>query len=196
MPSVAAFDVSTRDLMLWEKFLTFDVLATNLMLTGLLFLFSTFPIRLRWNKVRFIIFKFLSSISHLHLCLIIIQNWRSSRRWVENNILRYAWPTSPFNNDTSLYFGFNEGYRNLIGRRGPTSFNLRAILQKCDNLRATSNKMMYDYKTTCSQDLKLEREDKWVRHWNCFTIANSNFLQISVSEMLVVYRDFSDISFL
>jgi len=28
--------------------------------------------------------------------------------------------------------------------------------------------------------------DKWVRHWNCYTIANSNFLQISISGMLVV----------
>jgi len=41
----------------------------------------------------------------------------------------------------------------VITRRGPTSFNLRAILQKRENLRATSNKMMYEHKTTCSQDL-------------------------------------------
>jgi len=31
-------------------------------------------------------------------------------------------------------------------QRGPTTFALRAILQKCENSRATSNKMMY--KTT------------------------------------------------
>jgi len=43
-------------------------------------------------------------------------------------------------------------------KHGPTTFDLRAILQKRDNLRATSNKMIY--KTTCSQHLKLKREDK------------------------------------
>jgi len=31
------------------------------------------------------------------------------------------------------------------------------------------------YKTTCSQDLKLETEDKWVRHWNCCITTSSNF---------------------
>jgi len=30
------------------------------------------------------------------------------------NILRYARLTSPFNDDTSLYFGFNEVYRALL----------------------------------------------------------------------------------
>ena len=72
-------------------------------------------------------------------------------------------------------------------QRGSTTFDLRAILQKRDNLRATSSKMMC---TTCSQDLKLKREDKSVRHWNCHTIANSNFLQISMN---ACGRDFSDI---
>jgi len=43
-------------------------------------------------------------------------------------------------------------------QRGPTSFNLRVMLQKRHNLRATSNNLMY--KTTCSKDLKLKREDK------------------------------------
>ena len=38
------------------------------------------------------------------------------------------------------------------------SFVLRAILQKRDNLRATSSKMIY--KTTESQDLKLKKEDQ------------------------------------
>jgi len=39
-----------------------------------------------------------------------------------------------------------------------TAFDLRAILQRRDNLRATSNEMIY--KTTCSQNLKLKGEDK------------------------------------
>jgi len=43
-------------------------------------------------------------------------------------------------------------------QRGPTSFDLRAILQKRENLRAISNKAMF--KTTVSQDLKLKMEDK------------------------------------
>jgi len=43
----------------------------------------------------------------------------------------------------------------VITQRGPTSFTLRAVLQKRDNLRATSNKMMY--KTTCSQKTEKER---------------------------------------
>ena len=44
--SVATSDVSTSDLMFSDKFLMSDVFETNLMLTGLLFLFSTFPILL------------------------------------------------------------------------------------------------------------------------------------------------------
>jgi len=40
----------------------------------------------------------------------------------------------------------------VITQYGPTSFNQWAFLQKRDNLRATSNKMMYKI---CSQDLKL-----------------------------------------
>jgi len=52
----------------------FDVLSTNLMLTGLLFLFSTFPLILGRKLVRFMIFQFLSSISHPNVCLVIISN--------------------------------------------------------------------------------------------------------------------------
>jgi len=40
-----------------------DVFETNLMLSGLLLLFSTFPILLEQLQVLFMIFKFLSSIS-------------------------------------------------------------------------------------------------------------------------------------
>jgi len=57
-------------------------------------------------------------------------------------------------------------------QRGPTTFDLRVILQKRDNFPATSNKIMY--KTIDSQDLRLTREDKWVHHWNYYTITNSN----------------------
>ena len=58
-------------------------------------------------------------------------------------------------------------------RRGPTTFSLRGILQKHDNSRATSNKMMY--KTTDSQDIKFQRENRlvnWVCHWNYYTNSN------------------------
>ena len=50
-------------LMFSEKFLMSVVLATNLMLTGLLFLFSIFTLFL-WKWIRFMIFKFFSSIYH------------------------------------------------------------------------------------------------------------------------------------
>jgi len=46
-----------------------------------------------------------------------------------------------------------------IAQRGPTAFDLRAILQKRDNLRATSTK--WCMKQQGSQDLKLKQEDKW-----------------------------------
>jgi len=42
----------------------------------------------------------------------------------------------------------------LIAQRGPTTFDLRAILQTRNNPLVTSNKMMY--KTTGSQHLKLK----------------------------------------
>jgi len=50
-----------------------DVLAANLMLTELLF-FSPILYPFRMNIVRFIIFKFLSSISHSRACLVIVPN--------------------------------------------------------------------------------------------------------------------------
>jgi len=46
----------------------------------------------------------------------------------------------------------------ILQQRGPTTFHLRAILQKRDNSRATSSKMMY--KTTDSQYLKLKWQEK------------------------------------
>jgi len=69
----------------------------------------------------------------------------------------------------------------IVCQHGPTTIDLRAILQKCDNSQATSNKMMY--KTTDSQDLKLKRNSRWVNrvcHWNYYTIAINNLLQISM----------------
>ena len=73
---------------------------------------------------------------------------------------------------------------NHLKQRGPTAFDLLAILQKRDNSQATSSKLMY--KTTHSQHLKLKWWDKWVCHWNYCTIANSNSLQISISGMPLV----------
>jgi len=46
------------------------------------FKFSTFPLHLGWKEVSFIIFKFLSSVSHPHVCLVIVPKWRSSLRCV------------------------------------------------------------------------------------------------------------------
>jgi len=40
---------------------------------GLLFLFSTFPLRLGWKEVKVMSFKFLSPISHPRVCLVIVQ---------------------------------------------------------------------------------------------------------------------------
>jgi len=48
-----------------------------------------------------------------------------------------------------------------LDQRGPNTFDLRAILQKCDNSLATSNQMAY--KTTDSRDLKLIRENRLVK---------------------------------
>ena len=81
-------------------------------------------------------------------------------------------------------------------QRGPTTFYLRAILQRRDNSRATSNKMMYE--TTDSQDLKLKRENRWLQwvcHWNYYTTSIDNLLQISISVMSVVEASFT-LSFL
>jgi len=73
-----------------------------------------------------------------------------------------------------------------LDQRGPTTFDQRAILQKCDNSRATSNKMMY--KTTDSQDLKLKSENTWVQwvcQWNYCKIAIKSLLHISIGAMPV-----------
>jgi len=50
-----------------------DVLAAYLMLTELLF-FPPILYPFRMKIVRFINFKFLSSISHSHVCLVIVPN--------------------------------------------------------------------------------------------------------------------------
>ena len=46
-------------------------------------------------------------------------------------------------------------------QHGPATSYLRAVLQRRDNTRATSNKMMYE--TTDSQDLKLKRDNRLVQ---------------------------------
>jgi len=45
-----------------------------------------------------------------------------------------------------------------LAQRGQRTFDLRAILRKRDNSRSFSNEMMY--KTTDSQHLKLNKENK------------------------------------
>jgi len=68
------------------------------------------------NIVRFIIFKFLSSISHSIVCLVIVPNRRISLPSIGNNVTRYAYNRFfPFNDDTLLSFGFSVGYRTLLG---------------------------------------------------------------------------------
>jgi len=51
---------------------------------------------------------------------------------------------------SSFCAAYNQGRLTFFSlpQHGPASFDLRAILQECDNLQATSNKMMY--KTTDS----------------------------------------------
>jgi len=59
-----------------------------------------------------------------------------------------------------------------LAQHGPTTFYLRAILQRLDNSWSTSNKMMYE--ATHSQSLKLKRENRWVQwvcHWNRYTMS-------------------------
>ena len=48
------------------------------------------------------------------------------------------------------------GFGLCLRRGGPTTFDLRAILQKRDKSRDTSNKILYN--TSHSQDVKLKRE--------------------------------------
>jgi len=60
------------------------------------------------------IFKFLLSISHPNVCLVIVSNRRISLRCLETNILRKLWTTSPFSGGISLSFG-NEGNRAFLG---------------------------------------------------------------------------------
>jgi len=66
-----------------------DVLAANLMLTEQLF-FPPILCLFRMKIVRFIIFKFISSSSHSHVCLVINPNSRSSPI-IGNKITRYAY---------------------------------------------------------------------------------------------------------
>jgi len=53
--------------------------------------FSPISYPFRMKIIRFIIFKFLSSISHPHVCLVIVSNWRSSLPNIGNNITSYAY---------------------------------------------------------------------------------------------------------
>jgi len=111
-------------LMFWEKFLMTGVLAANLMLTELLF-FPAIIYLFRMKVVRFIIFKFLSSTSHSHVCLVIVPNWKSSLFSIGNNITRYAYDRF-FHLMTilSAVCGFNVGYRTFA------SYWYRAVTRK------------------------------------------------------------------
>jgi len=71
----------------------------------------------------------------------------------------------------------------ILEQCGQTTFDLRDILQKRDNLWATSKKMMYE--TTDLQHLKLKK-GRTACHWNYYTIADSNLLQITTSGKPVV----------
>ena len=48
--------------------------------------FHIIPLLFGWKQVRFVILKFLSSVSEPHVCLVIVPNWRSSLHCVEKNV--------------------------------------------------------------------------------------------------------------
>jgi len=73
----------------FERNFLSDVLAANLLLTELM-LFSPILYPFRMKIVRVIIFKFLSSISHSHVCLVIVPNWRCHLPSIGDNITRYT----------------------------------------------------------------------------------------------------------
>jgi len=80
----------------------------------------------------------------------------------------------------------------IVYQRGPTSFDLRAILHKPDNSRATSNKMTC--KTTGSHDSKCCKKEirrvKLVRHWNYYTTPINRLWQISINATRMVVWGF------
>jgi len=67
-----------------------NVLAANLMLTELMF-FPQILYPFRMKIIRFTIFKFLSSISYSHVCLVIVPNRRSPLPSIGNDITRYEY---------------------------------------------------------------------------------------------------------
>jgi len=74
-----------------------------------------------------------------------------------------------------------------LEQRGPTTSDLRAILQNCDYMRTSSNKMMC--KTTDSQQLKLKKGRQV--SWSLKQYQNINLLQIFY-QWDACGRDFSD----
>ena len=55
---------------------------------------------------------------------------------------------------------------------------------KAWQLSATSNKMMYSMKHQIHNIRNYKREDKWVHHWNYYTITNNNLMQMSIAGCL------------
>jgi len=69
----------------------------------------------------------------------------------------------------------------FLKQRGPTTSELWAILQKRDNSRSTSNQMMHRMdRTTDPEQFKLKKGK--ASEWVIETTANSNLLQICISE--------------
>ena len=72
--------------------------------------FFTFPLVLGRKYVRFMIFRFLSSISHPNVCLVVVSNW-SSLRFAETNILRKLFK------EFSIYWRYFALFRIKVGNR-------------------------------------------------------------------------------
>ena len=162
-----------------------DVLATNLMLTRLysLNLFSIFTL-FSGKKERLIIFE-VSFINLSPSCVFCYHSkLKSSLRCVENNILSFAWPTSSFNDDTSLCFGFNKVYCALSGL---VIEAFRFMKRKRKNLmlsdvEESSNLML----TTLTAVATLHRGQKRIERlayqfWDGSKLANNNLAKISKS---------------
>jgi len=77
--------------------------------------------------------------------------------WRELNIHAKTTHEKPWKQERP--FGFQECLQKQIqyalSQYGPTTFDLQAILQKHDNMQATSNEIVY--KITYSQHLKLKK---------------------------------------
>jgi len=90
-------------------------------------------------------------------CTISLQEWHFATplRHTEKQQFYWNWETLPLQRSSLQPPKFNvDKSTQWLGQRGPTTFDLRAILQKRGNFRATSNKIIYE--TTDSRVLKLK----------------------------------------